>query len=132
MSGPAEAFETTASQGAGTVARGQPAKCQLPLQRATNFPVVPVGVPARVPELPWFLDVPSFRNATRYVVYPCRLSGNRRSVISPLQDQEYAAALIWVCVTFVYLLPAVVITTQMLSYSRDPSWVSSSQVRPTF
>ena len=49
------------------------------------------------------------------VVYPCYLSGNRHSVISALQDQEYAGALMWVCVTFIYLLPAVVITTQLLS-----------------
>ena len=60
------------------------------------------------------------------VVYPWYLSGNRHSVISPLQDQEYAGALMWVCVTFIYLLPAVVITTQLLSSpgslrSHDPN-----------
>jgi len=49
------------------------------------------------------------------VVYPCYLSGNRHLGISPLQDQEYAGALMWVCVTFVYLVPAVVITMQLLS-----------------
>jgi len=68
------------------------------------------------------------------VVYPCYQSGNRHSVISPLQDQEYAGALMWVCVTFIYLLPAVVITTQLLSSPRshNPNELSSSQVRPTF
>ena len=68
------------------------------------------------------------------VVYPCYLSGSQHSSISPLQDQEYAGALMWVCVTFVYLLPAVVITTQLLSSPRshDPNRLSSSQVRPTF
>jgi putative membrane protein len=68
------------------------------------------------------------------VVYPCYLSENRHSVISPLQDQEYAGALMWVCVTLVYLVPAVVITTQLLSSpsSPDPNRVSSPQVRPTF
>jgi len=68
------------------------------------------------------------------VVYPCYLSGNRHSGISPLQDQEYAGALMWVCVTFVYLVPAVVITTQLLSNpsSHNPNRLSSSQVRPTF
>jgi putative membrane protein len=57
------------------------------------------------------------------VVYPCYLSGNRRFGISPLQDQEYAGALMWVCVTFVYLIPAVVITTQLLSAggAHDPN-----------
>jgi Predicted membrane protein len=49
------------------------------------------------------------------VVYPCYLHGNRHWGISPLRDQEYAGALMWVCVTFVYLLPAVVITMQLLS-----------------
>jgi putative membrane protein len=66
------------------------------------------------------------------IVYPCYLSGNRHFSISPLQDQEYAGALMWVCVTFIYLLPAVVITTQLLSHSHDPDRLSSSQVRPTF
>jgi cytochrome c oxidase assembly factor CtaG len=64
------------------------------------------------------------------VVYPCYLSGNRRFSISPLQDQEYAGALMWVCVTFIYLLPAVVITTQLLSHNGDQ--LSSSPARPTF
>src|SRR5439155_10237363 len=35
--------------------------------------------------------------------------------LSPLQDQECAGALMWVCVTFAYLIPAVVITMQILS-----------------
>jgi putative membrane protein len=52
------------------------------------------------------------------VVYPFYLSGNQRFGISPLQDQEYAGALMWVCVTFIYLVPAVVITTQLLSSPR--------------
>jgi len=57
------------------------------------------------------------------VVYPSYLSGNRHFSISPLQDQEYAGALMWVCVTFVYLVPAVVITTQLLSTpcAHDPN-----------
>jgi putative membrane protein len=66
------------------------------------------------------------------VVYPSYLSANQHFSISPLQDQEYAGALMWVCVTFIYLLPAVVITTQLLSHSQDPNPLSSSQVRPTF
>jgi putative membrane protein len=68
------------------------------------------------------------------VVYPCYLSPNRHFSISPLHDQEYAGALMWVCVTFVYLFPAVVITTQLLSSPRSysPNPLSSSQIRPTF
>ena len=60
------------------------------------------------------------------VVYPCYLSGNRHFGISPLQDQEYAGALMWVCVTFVYLVPAVLITTQLLS---TPSAGDSTPLR---
>jgi len=52
------------------------------------------------------------------VVYPCYLSVNPRFGTSPLQDQEYAGALMWVAVTFIYLVPAVVITTQLLSSPR--------------
>jgi putative membrane protein len=62
------------------------------------------------------------------VVYPCYLFENRHSVISPLQDQEYAGALMWVCVTFVYLVPAVVITTQLLSSPRSQTDFVPSKV----
>jgi hypothetical protein len=37
--------------------------------------------------------------------------------LSPLLDQECAGALMWVWVTFAYLIPAVVITVQILSPS---------------
>ncbi len=49
------------------------------------------------------------------VVYPSYLSTARIFSLSPLQDQECAGALMWVCVTFAYLIPAVVITMQILS-----------------
>lgn len=49
------------------------------------------------------------------VVYPGYVSTARILYLSPLQDQEYAGALMWVCVTFAYLVPAVVITMQNLS-----------------
>ena len=56
------------------------------------------------------------------VVYTGYLSGTPHSTISPLQDQQCAGALMWVCVTFVYLIPAVMITAKLLSApsSRDP------------
>jgi putative membrane protein len=56
------------------------------------------------------------------VVYTDYRSGTPHSTISPLQDQQCAGALMWVCVTFVYLIPAVMITTKLLSApsSRDP------------
>jgi len=48
-------------------------------------------------------------------VYPCYLSTTQLFSLSPLQDQECAGALMWVWVTFAYLIPAVAITMQILS-----------------
>ena len=52
------------------------------------------------------------------VVYPSYVSTARIWNLSPLQDQECAGALMWVWVTFAYLIPAVVITMQILSPGR--------------
>src|ERR1700676_3058860 len=52
------------------------------------------------------------------VVYPNYVSAARIVNLSPLQDQECAGALMWVWVTFAYLIPAVVITMQILSPGR--------------
>jgi putative membrane protein len=52
------------------------------------------------------------------VVYPSYLSSSRLFYISPLQDQERAAVLMWVAVTIIFLLPAVIVTMQILSPSR--------------
>jgi putative membrane protein len=49
------------------------------------------------------------------VVYTSYLSALRPFNISPLQDQQCAAALMWVCVTIILLVPAVVVTIQILS-----------------
>jgi putative membrane protein len=49
------------------------------------------------------------------VVYPAYQAVPRRFVISALEDQECAGALMWVSVTFAYLIPAVIITTRLLS-----------------
>ena len=49
------------------------------------------------------------------VVYPAYLQMPRRFDISPLADQQLAGALMWVFVTFAYLVPAVAITTRLLS-----------------
>jgi putative membrane protein len=57
------------------------------------------------------------------VVYPHYLSAHRHFDISALLDQERAGALMWVAVTFAYLVPAVVVTIQMLSPRRRPSKV---------
>jgi cytochrome c oxidase assembly factor CtaG len=49
------------------------------------------------------------------VVYPSYLAAPRLFDLSPLQDQEFAGALMWVSVTLIYLIPAVIITVQILS-----------------
>src|ERR1700733_9965179 len=60
------------------------------------------------------------------VVYSHYLSAPRAFGISPLQDQECAAALMWVCVTLLFLVPAVVVTHEMLSpqkvYLPEETW----------
>ena len=49
------------------------------------------------------------------VLYPHYLSSNQTFSLSALQDQECAGALMWVTVTFAYLIPAVLITAKILS-----------------
>jgi putative membrane protein len=52
------------------------------------------------------------------VVYSSYLSVPRVFSISALQDQECAAAVMWVCVTIIFLVPAVIVTLQILSPQR--------------
>ena len=53
------------------------------------------------------------------VVYPAYLACSASSRICPLfKTRSVAGALMWVCVTFAYLVPAVAITTRLLS-TRD-------------
>jgi len=49
------------------------------------------------------------------VVYTAYLSGPRLFGLSALEDQECAGALMWTCVTIVYLLPAAEITIRLLA-----------------
>ncbi len=55
------------------------------------------------------------------LVYPSYLDTPQLFSLSPLDDQECAGALMWVWVTFAYLIPAVLITVQMLSPSNMQS-----------
>jgi cytochrome c oxidase assembly factor CtaG len=50
-----------------------------------------------------------------HVVYPHYINLPRRFDLSALQDQECAGALMWTCVTFAYLIPAVLVTLRLLS-----------------
>jgi putative membrane protein len=66
------------------------------------------------------------------VVYVSYLSGPPIFGLSPLQDQECAAALMWVSVTFILLVPAIVVTMEILSPAKahraqDP-WTGSRGV----
>jgi putative membrane protein len=53
------------------------------------------------------------------VVYVSYLSGPRMFGLSPLQDQECASAFMWVSVTLILLIPAVIVTMEILSPTRD-------------
>ena len=48
------------------------------------------------------------------VVYRVYLNTPRPFAISPLADQQCAGALMWSCITILYLLPAAIITVQLL------------------
>jgi cytochrome c oxidase assembly factor CtaG len=49
------------------------------------------------------------------VVYPMYFSMPRQFGFSVLEDQQCAAALMWTCVTLVYLVPAAILSTRLLS-----------------
>jgi len=61
------------------------------------------------------------------LVYPFYLSTPQRFSLAPYADQECAGALMWVWVTFAYVIPAVAITVRMLSPS-DTQWRSPMRV----
>jgi putative membrane protein len=49
------------------------------------------------------------------VAYPVYLSSSRQSALSVLTDQQCAGALMWTCVTFVYLVPAAILSMRLLA-----------------
>lgn len=59
------------------------------------------------------------------VVYTPYLDVRMSFSLSPLQDQECAGALMWLCATFIYLIPAVIITIQILS-PKNPKMVQQA------
>ena len=66
------------------------------------------------------------------VVYVSYLSGPSMFGISALQDQQCAAALMWVSVTLIFLVPAIVVTMEILSPTKahwaQQSWTGSRGV----
>jgi putative membrane protein len=55
------------------------------------------------------------------VVYRSYLSAPRVFALSPLEDQQCAAALMWVSITIIFLVPAVLVTLRVLSPSKSNS-----------
>ena len=49
------------------------------------------------------------------VVYPAYFSASRPFGLSALEDQQCAGALMWTCVTVVYLVAGAILTTRLLS-----------------
>jgi cytochrome c oxidase assembly factor CtaG len=58
-------------------------------------------------------------------IYSCYRSAPGLFGRSPLQDQQFAGALMWICVTFIYMVPAVLLTIRMLS----PRFHSGSDIQ---
>jgi cytochrome c oxidase assembly factor CtaG len=48
------------------------------------------------------------------VVYPIYSTNQQHFAISTLADQECAGALMWTCITIIYLVPATLVTTRLL------------------
>jgi putative membrane protein len=76
----------------------------------------------RIPLYLFFATLPcdllsAFLTFCDRVVYTAYLTAPRLTHLSPLQDQESAGALMWVSATFLYLIPAVIVTIQILSPS---------------
>ncbi|MFZ0521922.1 MAG: cytochrome c oxidase assembly protein [Candidatus Acidiferrales bacterium] len=49
------------------------------------------------------------------VIYRAYFSAPRLIQMSPLEDQQFAAVLMWTCVTIIFIVPAVIVTMQLLS-----------------
>lgn len=66
------------------------------------------------------------------VVYSSYLTAPRLFGMSALEDQECAAALMWTCVTIIFLVPAVLVTMEILSphkaHPREETCASLRQV----
>jgi putative membrane protein len=90
------------------------------------WPAVQSGLEAQSWSLPIYLflatlpcdALSAFLVFCGYVVYPQYLPGHRLFGLSPLDDQALAGALMWVTVTFAYLIPALVLTARLLSGER--------------
>ncbi len=55
------------------------------------------------------------------VLYPSYAAAPKLFAVSPMEDQIIAGALMWVFGTFVYTVPAVIVTLQLLSPQSEPN-----------
>jgi putative membrane protein len=66
------------------------------------------------------------------VVYVSYNSAPRLLNIPPLEDQQLAASLMWICVTIILLVPAVIVTMQILSpqnsHSPETAWSEAGAI----
>jgi putative membrane protein len=53
------------------------------------------------------------------LAYPIYLVGSGRSEASVLADQEYAGALMWTCVTIIYLVAGTIVSIRLLAWPRS-------------
>jgi cytochrome c oxidase assembly factor CtaG len=60
------------------------------------------------------------------VAYPMYLCSPRHSGLSVLEDQQCAGALMWTCVTVVFLLAGTLLSVQLLSYGRSRERVAEA------
>jgi len=65
------------------------------------------------------------------VAYPLYFSMPRHFGLSVLADQQCAAALMWTCVTLVYLVPAAILSTRLLSPGNVHRDLVQSELRPS-
>lgn len=64
------------------------------------------------------------------VVYPVYISPSPALAQAALQDQECAAALMWTCVTVVYLIAGTIVAARLLSPNRSrEDWILESHTR---
>jgi putative membrane protein len=90
------------------------------------YPSEPIWPPWTIPVYLFFGMMPcgvlgAFLCFSDSVVYPAYTSAPNVFGLTPLNDQVFAGALMWVFGTFVYLLPAVIVTTTLLSPQTAPA-----------
>ncbi len=91
----------------------------------------PVVDPVRGTPVPWWVTLylflatlpcdalSAFLVFCDHVVYRHYLGASEHFRLSPLEDQALAGALMWVTVTFAYMVPALAVAMRLLSIQRD-------------